>query len=92
MSHTGMSRSAAVMIAYVMETYEMNWDLAHHYVSSRRHCIALNEGFRHQLKEYDLICKARAKNQRRSDQPEVSYGLKRGLPEGIDGDSGMDDL
>uniref|UniRef100_A0A0G4IAX9 Uncharacterized protein n=1 Tax=Chromera velia CCMP2878 TaxID=1169474 RepID=A0A0G4IAX9_9ALVE len=56
--NAGMSRSAAVVIAYVMEVFNLPCDQAHHYVLSRRHCISLNEGFKNQLREYEMLFKA----------------------------------
>ncbi|CAK0865856.1 unnamed protein product [Prorocentrum cordatum] len=38
--NAGMSRSAAFVVAYVMQRFELTSDLAHHYVLTRRHCIS----------------------------------------------------
>mmetsp|Transcript_137438 Transcript_137438/g.293727 ORF Transcript_137438/g.293727 Transcript_137438/m.293727 type:complete len:215 (-) Transcript_137438:46-690(-) len=53
--NAGMSRSAAFVVAYVMETYNLSSDVAHHYVLTRRHCISINEGFRNQIREYEML-------------------------------------
>ncbi|CAD7973387.1 unnamed protein product [Amoebophrya sp. A25] len=73
----GMSRSAAFAIAYVMEKFALDWEAAIYYVSQRRHCVALNENFRWQLREYDLIWKTR---QRASNVGIGSGGMSRKRP------------
>ena len=62
-----MSRSAAFVVAYVMQTFNLTSDLAHHYVLTRRHCISVNEGFRNQIREYETLYKVR--NQVTSEAP-----------------------
>lgn len=51
----GISRSAALMIAFIMETYGLTYREAFHYVQQRRFCINPNEGFVQQLIEYEPI-------------------------------------
>jgi len=58
--NAGMSRSAAFVVAYVMETFNLTSDLAHHYVLTRRHCISINEGFRNQIREYEMLHKVQS--------------------------------
>mmetsp|Transcript_5029 Transcript_5029/g.14257 ORF Transcript_5029/g.14257 Transcript_5029/m.14257 type:complete len:209 (+) Transcript_5029:105-731(+) len=58
--NAGMSCSAAFVVAYVMETFNLTSDLAHHYVLTRRHCISINEGFRNQIREYEMLHKVQA--------------------------------
>ncbi|XP_019631128.1 PREDICTED: serine/threonine/tyrosine-interacting protein A-like [Branchiostoma belcheri] len=55
----GISRSAALVIAYMMETYGMTYRDAFHHVQQRRFCIQPNEGFANQLMEYEPIYMAR---------------------------------
>jgi len=55
----GISRSAALMIAYLMETYGLPYQKAFSYVQQRRYCINPNEGFTRQLIEYEPIYLAR---------------------------------
>jgi len=50
---SGISRSAAVVIAYVMHELKMTYDQAFQYVSDRRCCVHPNLGFMHQLSEYE---------------------------------------
>eukprot|EP00123_Amoebidium_parasiticum_P008791 comp19026_c0_seq1/m.21421 comp19026_c0_seq1/g.21421 ORF comp19026_c0_seq1/g.21421 comp19026_c0_seq1/m.21421 type:complete len:233 (-) comp19026_c0_seq1:282-980(-) len=57
--NAGISRSAALLIAYVMERNGMGYDEAYLMVQSRRFCINPNEGFCAQLSEYEPIYKAR---------------------------------
>ncbi|CAG5115790.1 unnamed protein product, partial [Candidula unifasciata] len=54
----GLSRSAAVVIAYVMETYSLSYREAVASVRNKRFCISLNDGFLNQLAEYEHIYKA----------------------------------
>lgn len=54
----GISRSAAVVIAYVMEKMVLPYRDAIKYVQNRRYCINPNDGFKRQLIEYEVIYKA----------------------------------
>ncbi|XP_071644717.1 serine/threonine/tyrosine-interacting protein B isoform X3 [Temnothorax longispinosus] len=56
--NAGISRSAALVLAYVMETYELSQTRAYIMVQERRFCINPNEGFMTQLKEYEPIYQA----------------------------------
>uniref|UniRef100_A0A3Q2Q4E2 Serine/threonine/tyrosine interacting protein n=1 Tax=Fundulus heteroclitus TaxID=8078 RepID=A0A3Q2Q4E2_FUNHE len=47
--NAGISRSAALVIAYLMETFGMKYRDAFSYVQERRFCINPNVGFVHQL-------------------------------------------
>ncbi|EDO33587.1 predicted protein [Nematostella vectensis] len=53
--NAGISRSAALMIAYIMETYGLAYREAFLFVQQRRFCINPNEGFTQQLMEYEPI-------------------------------------
>lgn len=53
--NAGISRSAAFVIAYIMETFGMKYRDAFTYVQDRRFCINPNAGFVHQLQEYEAI-------------------------------------
>ncbi len=57
--NAGISRSAALVIAYVMETRGLTSAEAIRSVQRRRFCIFPNEGFRRQLIEYEPILNAR---------------------------------
>ncbi|EDV20323.1 uncharacterized protein TRIADDRAFT_32133, partial [Trichoplax adhaerens] len=48
--NAGISRSAAFMIAYVMERYNLEFNDAFKLVQKRRFCIGPNDGFIRQLK------------------------------------------
>ncbi|XP_038065867.1 serine/threonine/tyrosine-interacting protein-like [Patiria miniata] len=74
--NAGMSRSAALVIAYVMETFGLAFKDAVHYVQQRRFCISPNEGFMRQLEEYEPIFTARLQMMSQQERPETS-GLKR---------------
>ncbi|KAI7933184.1 hypothetical protein MJO28_017782 [Puccinia striiformis f. sp. tritici] len=54
----GLSRSPAIMTAYVMARYNVSSEAAFHFVQSRRFCISPNMGFLHQLDAYEPICQA----------------------------------
>ncbi|KYM86535.1 Serine/threonine/tyrosine-interacting protein [Atta colombica] len=56
--NAGISRSAALVLAYVMETYELSQMHAYSMVQQRRFCINPNEGFMIQLREYEPIYQA----------------------------------
>ncbi|XP_022598922.1 serine/threonine/tyrosine-interacting protein isoform X2 [Seriola dumerili] len=49
--NAGISRSAALVIAYLMETFGMKYRDAFSHVQERRFCINPNVGFVHQLQE-----------------------------------------
>ncbi|KAH0948483.1 hypothetical protein HN011_002584 [Eciton burchellii] len=57
--NAGISRSAALVLAYVMETYDLSLEEAHRVVQQRRFCINPSTNFMQQLKEYEPIYKAR---------------------------------
>mmetsp|Transcript_72835 Transcript_72835/g.201958 ORF Transcript_72835/g.201958 Transcript_72835/m.201958 type:complete len:210 (-) Transcript_72835:160-789(-) len=78
--NAGMSRSAAFVVAYVMERFDLSSDLAHHYVLSRRHCISVNEGFRNQIREYEMLHKVQSQINSGSFAPnQGAHGTKRAL-------------
>ncbi|XP_067120700.1 uncharacterized protein ssh isoform X1 [Centruroides vittatus] len=54
----GISRSASVVIAYVMKAYDWNLDKALEFVKNKRNCIKPNSGFLKQLEIYQGILDA----------------------------------
>eukprot|EP00658_Telonema_sp_P-2_P070895 TRINITY_DN60266_c0_g1_i1.p1 TRINITY_DN60266_c0_g1~~TRINITY_DN60266_c0_g1_i1.p1 ORF type:complete len:219 (-),score=28.30 TRINITY_DN60266_c0_g1_i1:209-772(-) len=70
---TGISRSAAVTIAYVMRDQGMTYDDAFQHVSLKRCCVHPNLGFVHQLTEYEFIAGTLGQTPQRLD------GKKRGF-------------
>lgn len=56
--NAGISRSAALVLAYIMETYGLSQTRAYAIVQQRRFCINPNEGFMAQLQEYEPIYRA----------------------------------
>ena len=54
----GMSRSGSLVIAYIMQTYGMDFKAALNYVQQRRFCVQPNDGFEQQLREYEPIYRA----------------------------------
>ncbi|KAK8743046.1 hypothetical protein OTU49_001501 [Cherax quadricarinatus] len=51
--NAGVSRSASIVIAYLMRHYSMSFDEAFRFVKSKRSFIRPNPGFLEQLKEYE---------------------------------------
>ncbi|PNF41472.1 Serine/threonine/tyrosine-interacting protein [Cryptotermes secundus] len=78
--NAGISRSAALVLAYIMEKYGLSCKDAFSMVQQRRFCINPNEGFMAQLTEFEPIYKAqrtlqngqcsteKGRNKRRIDQ------------------------
>ncbi|CAH0561249.1 unnamed protein product [Brassicogethes aeneus] len=58
-SKSGNSRSATLVLAYVMEKYGLSSEDAYNFVKGKRASISPNEGFVAQLTEYEPIYKAR---------------------------------
>jgi len=57
--NAGISRSAAIVIGYVMEKFGLTYKDAFQYVQSKRFCVNPNNHFIHQLSEYEVIYRAR---------------------------------
>ncbi|UYV62936.1 DUSP19 [Cordylochernes scorpioides] len=51
--NAGISRAATICIGYLMSRYRMRYDEAFGTVKQARPIICPNDGFRHQLREYD---------------------------------------
>ncbi|XP_072165152.1 serine/threonine/tyrosine-interacting protein-like [Diadema setosum] len=78
--NAGISRSAALVIGYLMETYGLRYRTAYHYVQERRFCISVNDGFASQLKAYESIFTARIQMQQNASE-NLQLGTKRPLEE-----------
>jgi len=88
---SGISRSAAVVIAYVMQELRMSYDQAFQYVSDRRCCVHPNLGFMHQLSEYEHMSQMLGQHV----PAPASNARKRGLEYDTmldDGDGGEDGM
>ncbi|KAK3775965.1 hypothetical protein RRG08_043650 [Elysia crispata] len=81
----GISRSAAVVIAYIMVKFSLTCSEAMSWVRNRRFCISLNEGFQHQLHEYEHIYKAQLLNT--SEDTSLSIGVPNRKRKEMDADS-----
>lgn len=57
--NTGISRSATLVVAYVMETYNLSYVQALKLVKEKRGCINPNESFTAQLYEYEVLYKTK---------------------------------
>jgi len=57
--NAGISRSAAIVIGYVMEKFGVGYKEAFHFVQQKRFCISPNIHFENQLTEYEPIFRAR---------------------------------
>lgn len=73
----GISRSAALVVAYVMHSRLYSAADALKYVQNRRFCVYPNEGFRRQLFEYEPILRASVTAARRGQT--ASSNVKRGI-------------
>lgn len=74
--NAGISRSAALVLAYLMETYGLSQTQAYMIVQKRRYCINPNEGFLMQLREYEPIYQAQ-KTLKNGQQSMVRQRSKR---------------
>ncbi|KAK0149975.1 Serine/threonine/tyrosine-interacting protein [Merluccius polli] len=81
--NAGISRSAALVIAYLMETFGMKYRDAFSHVQERRFCINPNVGFVHQLQEYEAIYLAKLTIKMMSPmQLGRSFSVQAGVPGG----------
>ncbi|KAL4630379.1 serine/threonine/tyrosine-interacting protein-like [Arapaima gigas] len=79
--NAGISRSAALVIAYLMETFGVKYREAFSHVQERRFCINPNVGFVHQLQEYEAIYLARLTIKMMSPlQLGRSFSMQAGMP------------
>jgi protein-tyrosine phosphatase len=53
-SYAGVSRSASLVIAFVMKENSWRFEEAHKFVKSKRSCVFPNIGFLRSLKQYEL--------------------------------------
>ncbi|KAK2582462.1 hypothetical protein KPH14_004768 [Odynerus spinipes] len=74
--NAGISRSAALVLAYVMETYGLSQTRAYAIVQQKRFCINPNEGFVAQLREYEPIYQAQ-KTLKNGQQSSIRQRSKR---------------
>ncbi|XP_046487487.1 serine/threonine/tyrosine-interacting protein isoform X2 [Neodiprion pinetum] len=74
--NAGISRSAALVLAYMMETYGLTLRRAFEIVQRRRFCIIPNEGFLAQLREFEPIYQAQ-KTLRHGQQSSARQRSKR---------------
>ena len=54
----GVSRSASVVLAYIMKEYNYNLEQAFNFTKQKRTCVNPNNGFRVQLATYESILNA----------------------------------
>ncbi|KAG0088477.1 hypothetical protein BGZ93_007375 [Podila epicladia] len=79
---SGISRSPAFVVAYLMEATGMEYEVVYRYVQNKRFCMNPNPGFRHQLEEYGPIYTA---IQAVGSQPqEHRTSIRRSAPEDDD--------
>ncbi|KAJ7121461.1 dual specificity phosphatase [Mycena epipterygia] len=55
--HQGVSRSASIVIAYLIRDRAMSYDAAYELVKSQRACVRPNPGFVATLREWEAVCK-----------------------------------
>lgn len=53
--HFGVSRSVAIVIAYLMKTYKLSYENAYRHIKHRRNYISLSPNFVCQLKEFERL-------------------------------------
>ena len=82
----GMSRSASLVIAYIMQTYGMDFKSALNYVQQRRFCVQPNDGFEQQLKEFEPIYRALIENREARRSQDYFSRPKRSRDEDSDDD------
>ncbi|KAK9248146.1 protein-tyrosine phosphatase-like protein [Lipomyces tetrasporus] len=72
---TGNEKSAAVAVAYVMESN--GWDLIRsiQFVQARRFCVALDDNMKFQLRSYETLCQARQAVLTPSKRPDLRRTL-----------------
>ena len=54
----GVSRSASVVLAYLMKEFNWNYEQAFQFTKQKRNCINPNDGFKQQLATYESILNA----------------------------------
>ena len=54
----GVSRSASVVIAYLMKELNLSYDQAYSFAKQKRSCVKPNDGFKAQLRTYESILNA----------------------------------
>ncbi|KAG0056420.1 hypothetical protein BGZ83_005135 [Gryganskiella cystojenkinii] len=85
---SGISRSPAFVVAYLMEATGMDYEVVYRYVQNKRFCMNPNPGFRHQLEEYGPIYTAM---QSVASQPvEHRTSVRRSAPDDDDDENEME--
>ncbi|PWN39338.1 phosphatases II [Ceraceosorus guamensis] len=56
---SGISRAPALAIMYLIDKRNMRYDEAMSHVSARRYCMHINPGFVNQMKEFEVLIRAR---------------------------------
>ncbi|CEH15011.1 phosphatases ii [Ceraceosorus bombacis] len=56
---SGISRAPALAIMYLIDKRNMRYDEAMSHVSARRYCMHINPGFVNQMKEFEVLVRAR---------------------------------
>jgi len=83
----GMSRAPSLVIAFLMETYGMDFKTALNHVQQRRFCVQPNDGFEQQLREFEPIYRARVEMCGKEGE---RRGGKRGREDGSDSEGEME--
>jgi hypothetical protein len=75
--YAGVSRSAAIVIAYMMQEHSMNMFEALHFVKQKRNSVFPNAGFQRQLMDFEKkLADQRAFNKKVLGGELSGYGLK----------------
>lgn len=82
--NAGISRSGALLIAYIMQRHNLSYTEALRLVQLRRFCVSPNEGFQAQLMEYEPIYRA---HKMVTENGNGTGGRKRGFVDDQDEES-----
>ena len=72
----GASRSATIVIAYIMWSKRMPYEKALYFVSDKRYCVCPNLGFREQLQLFDKLLKENNYNLNLIDFQNIKWDKK----------------
>ncbi|KAJ7057657.1 phosphatases II [Mycena amicta] len=64
--HQGVSRSASIVIAFLIRDHDMSYDAAYEFVRQRRSCIRPNSGFVKALHKWETACQTRKRDQKQN--------------------------
>ena len=75
--NAGVSRASTVVIGFLMLSKRMKYTEAYEFLKAKRPCIRPNDGFRNQLKEYELSLRSLPRSRTENDLQESSESGSR---------------